>query len=134
MPNAHPSLVIQVFLIGLHSSCFFWSLIKRPPVTIPEMLQKANQYVTAEALIWEKGLLRVPNLIDRRSETKGVIIAFYYDYGHDTEECYNLKNQIKDLIHRRHLDRYVRRLCEPSLHLKGPVEKQIDYIISRPTS
>ncbi|RZR80977.1 hypothetical protein BHM03_00007115 [Ensete ventricosum] len=45
---------------------------------------------------------------------------FHRDYGHDTEECYDLKNQIKDLIHRSHLDRFIRKSREPSLHPKRP--------------
>ncbi|RRT73546.1 hypothetical protein B296_00013037 [Ensete ventricosum] len=59
---------------------------------------------------------------------------FHCDYSHDTEECHDLKNQIKDLIRRGHLDRYIRKLCEPSPHPKGPIEKQIDIIIGSPTS
>ncbi|RRT43486.1 hypothetical protein B296_00056384 [Ensete ventricosum] len=57
---------------------------------------------------------------------------FYHDYSHDTDECYNLKNQIKDLIRRGHLSRYVRKSHEPSFHPKGPIEKQIDVFVSGP--
>ncbi|RRT60589.1 hypothetical protein B296_00041377 [Ensete ventricosum] len=61
--------------------------MERPSMTVPEMLQRANQYVTVEALV------------------------------------------IEDLIRRGHLDRFVRKLCELSLHPKGSVERQIDVIV-----
>ncbi|RRT38343.1 hypothetical protein B296_00041591, partial [Ensete ventricosum] len=54
IPDLHPSLVIQAFLTGLRSSRFFWSLIERPPATLPEMLQRAHQYMTAETLVTGK--------------------------------------------------------------------------------
>ncbi|RWW36856.1 hypothetical protein BHE74_00058087 [Ensete ventricosum] len=51
MPDTHPTLAIQAFLMGLRPSRFFWSLIERPPFTVPEILQRASQYVTAESLV-----------------------------------------------------------------------------------
>ncbi|RZS06215.1 hypothetical protein BHM03_00036841 [Ensete ventricosum] len=54
---------------------------------------------------------------------------FHSDYGHDNEECYDLKNQIEDLICRGHLDRYIMKPHEPSLRPKGHVERQVDIIV-----
>ncbi|RRT47569.1 hypothetical protein B296_00029418 [Ensete ventricosum] len=59
---------------------------------------------------------------------------FHHDYKHDTKECYDLKNQIEDLIHRGHLNRYIMKLHELSLHPKGHVKRHIDVIVGDPTA
>ncbi|RWW74245.1 hypothetical protein BHE74_00017829 [Ensete ventricosum] len=67
--------------------------------------------------------------------------CFYGDYGHNTEECHDIRDQIEDLIHQGHLYYYVRKPHESSEgrytrdtspHPKGLIEKQIDVIIGRP--
>ncbi|RRT69640.1 hypothetical protein B296_00036609 [Ensete ventricosum] len=134
------------------------------------MLQRANQYVAAEALvaekredmkhpqtepsqgpptgllrrrtkrveqtIREKGLLKTPNPMKSRPEDQDHkrYCRFHHDYEHDSEECYDLKNQIEDLIRHGHLDRYIRKPRESSLHPKGPMERQVDVIVGGPTA
>ncbi|RZS29102.1 hypothetical protein BHM03_00062784 [Ensete ventricosum] len=85
--------------------------------------------------IREKGLLKTPNPIKTRAEEcdRGCYCRFHRDYRHDTEECYDVKNQIEDLICRGQLHRFMRKPQEPSLHLKGPVERQIEIIVCSPT-
>ncbi|RWW23056.1 hypothetical protein GW17_00012715 [Ensete ventricosum] len=54
IPDAHPSLVIQAFVMGIHSSKLFWSLVEKPPTTVPEMMQRVNHFIAAETLIARK--------------------------------------------------------------------------------
>ncbi|RRT48188.1 hypothetical protein B296_00049923 [Ensete ventricosum] len=132
IPDVHPSLVIHAFMIRIRPSRLFWSLVERPPMTMLEILQRANQYVVVEAL---KGLLKTPNLIRTRVEEcdHERYCRFHRDYEHNIEECYDLKNQIEDLIRRGHLDRFVRKSRKPSLHPKGPIDRQVDVIVGGPT-
>ncbi|RRT80369.1 hypothetical protein B296_00012235 [Ensete ventricosum] len=80
--------------------------------------------------------LKTPNPMKSRAEDQDRrrYCHFHHDYGHDTVECYDLKNQIEDLIHHGHLDRHIMKLRELSLHPKGLVERQIDVIVGSPTA
>ncbi|RZS28521.1 hypothetical protein BHM03_00062117 [Ensete ventricosum] len=75
--------------------------------------------------------------------SKDTLSGLLLEHGHDTEECHDFKNQIKDLIRHEHLHRYVRDQRTPpkgrptrdsSPHPKGPIEKQIDIIVGGPAS
>nr|XP_009412846.1 PREDICTED: uncharacterized protein LOC103994237 [Musa acuminata subsp. malaccensis] len=179
-----------MFLTGLKPSRFFWSLIEKPPATIPEMLQRANQYIAGEALvagrrtdgkkprieqprpvtsmattqprrrpdhseprlprppplplnaprteiflqIREKGLLRPPNPVKATHKDRSKYCRFHRDYGHDTEDCRDLQNQIEELIRRGYLGRYLKEPREATPRPRIPIERQIDVIFGGPAA
>ncbi|RRT52179.1 hypothetical protein B296_00017891 [Ensete ventricosum] len=131
--------------MGLRPSRFFWSLSERPPATLLEMLQRVHQYVAAETLVAGKReeTKRPPGEQSRGHPTPPPKRREDREYGHDTEECHDLKYQIEDIIRRSHLRRYVREqsslhdgrpLRDSSPRPKGPIEKQIDVIFDGPAS
>ncbi|RWW43204.1 hypothetical protein BHE74_00051172, partial [Ensete ventricosum] len=92
-----------------------------------------------------QGLLAPPNCIKTQPEErdKGRYYRFQHEYGHDTEECRDLKNQIEDLIRQGHLGHYVQRRGDhPDRRSErdrqtcpaDPVEQRIDVIVGGPTA
>ncbi|RWW32879.1 hypothetical protein GW17_00002428 [Ensete ventricosum] len=54
IPDTHPSLIIQTFIIRIRPSRLFWLLVERTPTIMSKMLQRANQYVITKTLVAEK--------------------------------------------------------------------------------
>ncbi|XP_065023218.1 uncharacterized protein LOC135649049 [Musa acuminata AAA Group] len=151
---------------------FFWSLVERPLVAVPEMLQRASQFIAAETWMVGKreehrkvkseplrqqqpaasrrkldrpdprpplpalnssrteiflhergkGLLRDPHPMKNPRELadRSKYCRFHRQHGHDTEQCYELKRQIEELILRGHLGQYLRPSKEQSPRPEGP--------------
>nr|XP_009413510.1 PREDICTED: uncharacterized protein LOC103994799 [Musa acuminata subsp. malaccensis] len=124
LPDAHPSLLMQAFMIGLWPSRFFWSLVERPPTAIPEMLQRVNQFIVAE--VWMTG---------KREDHKRVRAEpSHGQHWHGTEECRELKRQIEELIRKGHLGRYLQQDKGLSPQPEGLVEHQINMITGGPAA
>ncbi|RWV95453.1 hypothetical protein GW17_00041919 [Ensete ventricosum] len=98
----------------------------RPKPTVVSLLrmrQKEEEYLSQYIAhfideVREKGLLKTPNPLRSRAEDRDRrrYYRFHRDYEHDTEKCYDLKNQIENLILHVHLDQYIMKPREPSLH------------------
>lgn len=112
--------------------------IDRPDVTLPRTqlppLNSSRMEIFLQ--IKEKGLLKAPNPMKASHKLRdhSKYYWFHRDYGYDTEECRDLKNQIEELLHREHLGHYIRRPREMSSCPSESVEKQIDVISDGPTS
>ncbi|RZR72987.1 hypothetical protein BHM03_00018995 [Ensete ventricosum] len=113
----------------------------RPPPPIPLNSTRTEIFFP----IRERELLKAPSPMKSHPERrdKRRYYRFHREYRHNTEECRDLQYQIKDLIRRGHLRRYVREQSslpdgrpprDLSPRPKGPVEKQIDVIFGGPTS
>ncbi|XP_065039397.1 uncharacterized protein LOC135673925 [Musa acuminata AAA Group] len=158
LSDAHPSLLMQAFMTGLRPSRFFWSLVERPPAAVPEMLQRASQFIAAET--WMAGKqeehkkvksepprqqqpatsrrkldrpdLRPPLPALNSSRTE----IFLHERGKGLlRDPHPMKNP-RELADRSkgHLGQYLRPNKEQSPRPEGPVERHIDVIAGGPAS
>ncbi|RRT33545.1 hypothetical protein B296_00055676 [Ensete ventricosum] len=123
---------------------FLASVQSKPtPVSLLGMRQKEDEHLSLYLTHFTEEIRAIPDTHptpqnpqpDRTRANErdyGCYSHFHHDYGHNIEECHDLKNQIEDLIRRGHLDRYIRKPRELSLCPKGPVERQVDVIIGSP--
>ena len=72
------------------------------------------------ALRWPGKLL---TNLDRRAKDK--YCRFHRDHGHNTEDCYDLKRQIEELIKQEKLQRFIERDYNDSL--RGTKEKVVHH-------
>ncbi|XP_065045870.1 uncharacterized protein LOC135677440 [Musa acuminata AAA Group] len=158
LSDAHPSLLMQAFMTGLRPSRFFWSLVEKPPVPVPEMLQRASQFIAVET--WMVGKREehrkvksepprqqqptasrrkldrpdprppLPALNSSRTE------IFLHERGKGLlKDPHPMKNP-RELADRSkgHLGQYLRPNKEQSPRPEGPVERHIDVIAGGPAS
>ncbi|RZS08451.1 hypothetical protein BHM03_00039417 [Ensete ventricosum] len=71
MPDTHPTLAIQAFLMGLRPSRFFWSLIERPPFTVPEIERPRQKHCSYRSLWWRSLRHTTPSLAGPLSTNSG---------------------------------------------------------------
>lgn len=71
-------------------------------------------------------------LLTKRDKSK--YYRFYQNYGYDTKDCYDLKEQIEELIYSEHHMWFIRKHREFLPCPQWLMEKQIDVIIDGPTS
>ncbi|GFZ12957.1 hypothetical protein Acr_23g0013420 [Actinidia rufa] len=83
----------------------------RPPPRRPEFILPPLNAPVAQVLseIKHKEFVKWPGKIktDRQKRNRNKYCEFHWDHGHNTEDCFQLKEQIADLIKRGYLRKYV---------------------------
>ncbi|KAL0378353.1 UNVERIFIED_CONTAM: hypothetical protein Sradi_3140800 [Sesamum radiatum] len=106
-PKEYEAIVIGGEL-GLRRGRFRESIAGKPPTTLDELLfKRAAKYIRIEEALkpkvdsGNKRKIREGERKDPRRE------GFHKDRGHNTEDCYHLKNEIEKLIQRGYLREYI---------------------------
>uniref|UniRef100_A0A2N9FY65 RNase H type-1 domain-containing protein n=1 Tax=Fagus sylvatica TaxID=28930 RepID=A0A2N9FY65_FAGSY len=133
--GADDKVILTAFISGLQSGDFLFSVYKDPPSTMTEMMYEAQRHMNGEEALqardqtsgkkrkWEHAdyhifmqirndpTLKWPGKLltnpDKRPRDK--YCRFHRDHGHNTEDCYDLKRQIEELIKQGKLQRFVER-------------------------
>ncbi|XP_050258976.1 uncharacterized protein LOC126703969 [Quercus robur] len=121
--EANDKILVAAFTNGLRKGKFLFSLYKNDPKTMSDVLYRATKYMnTEDALlareekprkreqqedtyqvlmqIKDEGTLTFPNKLkgDPNKRPRDKYYRFHRDHGHDTANCYDLKQQIEAFI------------------------------------
>ncbi|XP_012836532.1 PREDICTED: uncharacterized protein LOC105957150 [Erythranthe guttata] len=131
VPITSEEVLISALAQGLRVGDFFTSLSKKPPASFNALLKKAERYMNAEEAVHNKFgdnkgglepgeiLLAIENNpklkwprtyaeAPRKSPTLGSFCRFHNDYGHTTNECQHLRDEIERLIRAKNLPEFVK--------------------------
>ncbi|XP_030969633.1 uncharacterized protein LOC115989899 [Quercus lobata] len=108
-------LLLAAFHNGINSDLFIHNLYEKEPQTMAELV--LMQIKDDPSLKWPEKMKGDPN---KRNKNK--YCRFHRDHGHDTDECYDLKQQIENLIRQGKLKHFVGR-DRTDEKLKGKIEE-----------
>ncbi|XP_050256941.1 uncharacterized protein LOC126702314 [Quercus robur] len=124
--EADNKVQLTTFKAGLKSREFVMSLAKNPPKMMAEMLLKAQKYINVEdALAAIRDVEKPTNKGKKEDNRRGQkrecpdrqtsdrdkkkYCQFHKDHGHYTKDCWDLKEQIEELIQKGKLQKYVKK-------------------------
>uniref|UniRef100_A0A2N9EHN4 Uncharacterized protein n=1 Tax=Fagus sylvatica TaxID=28930 RepID=A0A2N9EHN4_FAGSY len=127
--GADDKVVLTAFISGLQSGDFLFSVYKDPPTSMSEMMYEAQRYMNGENALQARdtGKKRRNDYADlptnetleskpkmqrnqgKKREDRNRRGSNERDHGHNTEDCYDLKRQIEELIKQGKLQRFVER-------------------------
>ncbi|XP_059654814.1 uncharacterized protein LOC132301590 [Cornus florida] len=89
--------MLQVEEVDDKVAIFLFSLSKEAPTTMTELMVRARKHMNAE------------DAMNARKNKDGEDKRFHRDHGHNTEDCFDPKNQIENLVHKGHLRKFTTR-------------------------
>ncbi|KAL0447936.1 UNVERIFIED_CONTAM: hypothetical protein Slati_1921500 [Sesamum latifolium] len=136
VPHVNPELLTSIIQQNLRSNRFKESITGKPPATKEELLAKAAKYIRIEetagtstmtpmkrrsteggvmppkaegAIAKQQGLVRQPPPMQNNPKRMDSdrFCQFYEDRGHNTEDCYNLKDEIERLVQKGYFKEFL---------------------------